>query len=153
MRLTGRLLFLAYILVLIYFLFFAEWYHHAPGIREGMRYNLEPFAEIRRFWMHRDSLGFRAVFLNLAGNVIGFIPIGFITPVMDRKLSNFFVTILAGMLLSILVELVQLLLHIGICDIDDVILNTAGTVIGYLFFKIGRIGYRRNRSHGKGQKI
>ena len=151
-RLTGRLLFFAYILILIYFLFFAEWYNHAPGIREEVRLNLRPFAEIGRFWHHRDSLGFRAVFLNLAGNVIGFIPVGFILPVIDRKFSGFFGTLLTGIALSVIVEILQLLTHVGICDIDDVILNAAGTIIGYVLFRILR-RYERKRFHAKKQKI
>ena len=49
------------------------------------RYNLVPFQEIRRFWIYREKVGFLAAFLNLAGNVIGFLPFGFIVPVMHKK--------------------------------------------------------------------
>ena len=147
-RLTGRLLFAAYILILIYFLFFAEWYQHGPGIRDIRRYNFVPFAEIIRFIGHRESLGFDAVFLNLAGNIIGFIPIGFILPVMDRRFTGFFSTVAAGLLLSVIVEGLQFLLRLGICDVDDLILNTCGTVIGYIFFLIMR-KIRRHRLYAK----
>lgn len=147
-RLTGRLLFAAYIMILIYFLFFAEWYSHGPGIRDIRRYNFTPFAEIRRFFEYRDSLGFDAVFLNLAGNIIGFVPVGFFFPVMDRKFTGFFPTLAAGMFLSTAVEGVQLLTRLGICDVDDLILNTCGTVIGYLCFLLMR-KLRRVRLYGK----
>ena len=147
-RLTGRLLFAAYILILIYFLFFAEWYSHGLGIRDVRRYNFIPFAEIRRFWEHRDSLGFPAVFLNLAGNIIGFVPIGFFFPVIDRKFTGFFATAAAGIALSALVEGIQLLLRLGICDVDDLILNTCGTVIGYLCFLLMR-KLRRYKLYGR----
>ena len=148
LRLTGRLLFLAYILVLVYFLFFAEWYQHGPGIREIRRYNLIPFEEISRFLEHRESLGFGAVFMNLAGNIIGFVPVGFIFPVIDRKFTGFFATLAQGVGLSALVEILQLLTRLGICDVDDIILNTVGTAIGYVLFLIMR-RVRRNLIRAK----
>ena len=40
-------------------------------------YNLVLFKEIRRFWEYRDQVGFFAMFTNLFGNVIIFIPFGF----------------------------------------------------------------------------
>ena len=52
-------------------------------------YNLVPFQEIRRFWIYREKVGFLAAFLNLAGNVIGFLPFGFIVPVMHKKIGEF----------------------------------------------------------------
>ncbi len=141
-------MFAAYILLLIYFLFFAEWYHHGVGIRDARRYNFIPFAEIRRFIAARDSLGFDAVFLNLAGNIIGFVPIGFILPVIDRKFTGFFSTVASGVVLSAAVEGIQFLFKLGICDVDDLILNTCGTVIGYIFFIIMRKA-RRDRIYAK----
>ena len=152
MRLTGRLLFLAYILILIYLLFFAEWYQHGPGIREIRRYNFTPFAEISRFITHTDSLGMAAVLANLAGNMIGFVPVGFILPVMDRSFAGVIPSVLTGCFLSILVELTQFFTRLGICDVDDVILNTFGTLLGYFLFLCMR-RVRRHRIYAKRSKI
>lgn len=155
-RLTGRILFFAYILVLVYFLFFAEWYQHGFGVRDTYRYNYIPFREIRRFWEYREELGLPAVLLNLFGNVIGFLPVGFFLPVVSRKLMRCGRTVLNGFLLSVLVETVQLVTRLGICDIDDVILNTLGTLIGYILFYCMRFTrnqliirkYRKRREKG-----
>ncbi len=54
-------------------------------VERGYRYNLMPFVEIRRFWKYRDQLGNFAVFSNIFGNVIGFLPWGFILPIIFRS--------------------------------------------------------------------
>lgn len=84
-RVVGRILFLVYLLALVYFLFFAEEYGRRNFFELDYRYNLVPFQEIRRFWIYREKVGFLAAFLNLAGNVIGFLPFGFIVPVMHKN--------------------------------------------------------------------
>lgn len=84
-RVVGRILFLVYLLALVYFLLFAEEYGRRNFFELDYRYNLVPFQEIRRFWIYREKVGFLAAFLNLAGNVIGFLPFGFIVPVMHKK--------------------------------------------------------------------
>ena len=86
-RVVGRILFLVYLLALVYFLLFAEEYGRRNFFELDYRYNLVPFQEIRRFWIYREKVGFLAAFLNLAGNVIGFLPFGFIVPGMHKKME------------------------------------------------------------------
>lgn len=128
----GGVLFILYMAALIYFLFFADDYGRNPA--QEMRYNLVPFTEIRRFLMHRDVLGTRAVLLNLGGNILGFVPFGAIVPVMHRKLRSFVKVAALGLFFSAGVEIIQLVTRRGSCDVDDVILNTAGAMIGYGIF-------------------
>ena len=66
------------------------------------------FQEIRRFWIYREKVGFLAAFLNLAGNVIGFLPFGFIVPVMHKKMESFWTVSLLGFMFSLCVETIQL---------------------------------------------
>lgn len=135
-RTWGMIFFLIYIIMLVYFLFFADSYGRAPAIDREYRYNLVPFVEIRRFWTYREQLGFLAVFTNLFGNVIGFIPLGFIPPIISNYMrSGIFITII-GLSLSLCVEVIQLITKVGSCDVDDVILNTLGAVLGYMLFTI-----------------
>ena len=142
-RLSGRIAFVIYILILIYFLFFAEWFGRGTGRYEEFSYNLRPLVEIRRFIKYRQQVGFDYFFLNIAGNVIGFIPIGMILPVMSRRFYSFFRTVLFGFSLSFLVECLQLITRAGTFDVDDIILNTAGTIIGYLIFVAARLIRRK----------
>ena len=62
-RILGLILFVLYLILLIYFLFFAEEMGRNPQMREGYSYNLTLFKEIRRFYEHREILGYRALFL------------------------------------------------------------------------------------------
>ncbi|WP_167957057.1 VanZ family protein [Anaerosporobacter faecicola] len=69
--------------------------------------------------------------LNLLGNIVMFLPIGLMLPMVSRKMQHGIRAIRTGAELSILIEAIQLFLKRG-TDIDDVILNTLGTAIGYL---------------------
>ncbi len=127
------ILFWVYIGVLVYFLFFAEMLGRA-GQPRGYHYNLIPFKEIRRFLVYREQLGTAAVFLNLAGNIMIFMPFGFLLPIMSRKLRGFFRVTFLGFELSMIVEVVQLISKTGSCDVDDLILNTIGAMCGFLIY-------------------
>ena len=74
-RRVGVALFVIYVLLLVYFLFFSEEYGRVAAAEREYQYNLIPFVEIRRFWIYREQLGAFAVFTNLFGNIIGFIPV------------------------------------------------------------------------------
>ena len=147
-RLTGILLFILYVLLLIYFLFFSEEYGRAAEVQQEYRYNLVPFVEIRRFWIYRKQLGTFAVFSNIFGNVIGFLPFGFILPVIFRRMNSGFLICISGFILSLTVEVIQLITKVGCFDVDDLILNTLGAVLGYVLFVICN-HIRRKFHYGK----
>lgn len=141
------LLFILYVLLLVYFLFFSEEYGRVATEERMYRYNLIPFVEIRRFWIYRKQLGVFAVFTNIFGNVIGFIPYGFILPVIAHKCRRGTFIITSGFALSLLVETVQLFARVGCFDVDDLILNTLGAAIGYLLFAV--CNYLRRKRYGE----
>ena len=124
-------MFVLYILFLFYFLIFSDWYGRS-GVYEDYHYNFVPFQEILRYWNYRDQLGILS-FTNLAGNVLVFVPFGFFSAMASRK-RNFLRTSLDGFLLSLVVETFQLLTMVGSFDVDDLILNTFGVMLGFLGF-------------------
>ena len=130
------LLFILYVLLLVYFLFFSEEYGRVTAEERVYRYNLVPFVEIRRFWIYRKQLGMFALITNLFGNVIGFIPYGFILPVIAHKCRNGLFIVASGFSLSLLVETVQLIAKVGCFDVDDIFLNTIGGMLGYLVYAL-----------------
>jgi glycopeptide antibiotics resistance protein len=135
LRILGKVLFVCYVLFIIYFLLFSEWYGRTGEMSE-YRYNLVLFKEIRRFILYRDILGWRAVFLNIFGNVLAFMPFGFFLPVIWVRTRHWYITVLLSFAMSLLVETMQLVGKVGSFDVDDLILNTLGGVIGYLLFWI-----------------
>lgn len=135
-RIIGWILFIIYILLLIYFLFLSEEYGRKDFAQRDYQYNLVLFQEIRRFWVYRERVGYLAAFLNLAGNVIGFLPFGFILPVIGKRMKNGFLVTVCGFCLSLFVESMQLIFKVGSFDVDDLLLNTAGGLAGYIIFVI-----------------
>lgn len=134
-RRSGIVLFLAYLIALVYFLFFAESY--GRGLT-GAAYdcNFLPFQEIRRYLTYWEMLGMRSVALNLLGNIVGFVPFGALVPLLSRSARRAWKTGILCMEVSMLVETAQFLFRVGCCDVDDVILNTAGGLIGYALYRL-----------------
>lgn len=133
----GWLLFIGYLIVLSYFLFFSEYYGRTE-ISSEYRYNLKLFTEIRRFIVYRDTLGMQTVIVNLVGNVVAFMPLGSILPVLNRKNASFFRILVIVMFFSTLIESLQLVYHVGIFDVDDIFLNTCGGGLGYFVYLLGK---------------
>lgn len=71
-------------------------------------------------------------FRNLAGNILLFVPLGVFLPLIFRTSRRKSVLLIA-LLFSVFFEILQILFS-GTPDIDDVLLNTLGAVLGYLFF-------------------
>jgi len=143
-RFACKALLILYLVALAYVCLFSEqWGRQAT---ENYRYNLVPFKEISRFYIYKDVVGFSSFMLNLFGNILVFIPFGLILPVIRVRKKKLFNVILSTFLLSLLIETIQLFLRVGAFDVDDLILNTMGGVIGYILFLI--INFVR-RGYGK----
>ena len=129
------LLFGLYLVSMIYFLFFAESMGRT-SMGQEYHYNLQPFKEIQRYLTYYDVIGPYTVFLNLAGNILAFVPFGLFFPLLSRRSRSLWKATLISFEVSLLVELIQLVTRVGSCDVDDMILNTLGGMIGYVCFRI-----------------
>ncbi len=108
--------------------------YHSYTIAEGKRKaNFKPFATIKLFYESR-RLNMEYKVNNLLGNILLFIPLGFLLPLLVKRFRNFFLILFTGFLLSLFYECTQLLTGIGVFDVDDMILNTFGTLIGVIVF-------------------
>ena len=128
-------LFIVYLMCMVYFLFFSE--QLGRGNSREYRYNLTVFAEIKRYITYWKKIGDFNVLLNLFGNVVCFMPFGFVLPILSNSQRSVLKVTFLTMLCSIAVEVIQLVTMTGSCDVDDVILNTAGGFLGYIMFAIG----------------
>ena len=145
----GWILFLAYLGFLIYFLFFAESFGR-DSMQRDYAYNLELFKEIKRFYYYRHQVGMKAFLLNVAGNVVGFMPCGFFLPIVSRRGRRWYNMILICFGLSLCVEVTQLISRVGSFDVDDMLLNTVGGILGYLFYQmVQRIRIRRRKKRAE----
>lgn len=99
--------------------------------------NLRPFQTIRLFWEAIDShdLRLRYILLNLAGNLAAFAPLGYFLPNIFDRLRKFFPFLLAVTLIISALEFLQLVFRAGVCDVDDLILNSIGAAISFAICK------------------
>lgn len=145
----GWLLFVLYLAAVTWLMFFSDIKGRGIMAKEDYTYSLAPFQEIRRYVLHADQIGLRGVLLNLVGNVLGFLPCGFFLPVISKRCRlHWYNTLICAYLFSYLIEMAQLLLRAGSCDVDDIILNTCGGLFGYLLFHLVqhcRIAHRKRR--------
>lgn len=145
-RETGRiiaiLLLLAYFLLLAYLLFFSSAYGRT--IEMEYRYNLKPFFEIRRALEHIDAVGVRYVLVNIVGNIVAFMPFGFLLPLASERRIRFERALLYSFLLTLCAESIQLVSRTGAFDVDDLFLNTIGGILGYGCYML-LLGRRRKK--------
>lgn len=143
-RIVSWGVFIVYLIALVYFLFFSEQMGRVPS--DEYKYSLIPLREIRRYLVYWREIGIRNVMLNLLGNVVCFVPFGFVLPIISRNQRKGSRILLLSFLCSLLVELIQLVSKVGSCDVDDLILNTLGGMLGYfVFFASHRFVQRQNR--------
>lgn len=96
--------------------------------------NLIPFKEICRYDIHS-----KLFIKNIVGNILLFIPLGtFITYKLDIK--HFYIIIITSLYFSVCIEIIQLLIG-RVFDIDDILLNVFGGLIGYNIYIILRNNY------------
>lgn len=65
-------------------------------------------------------------------NIVMFLPMGVLFKIKDTKLKY---TLAAGFIVSLLIESAQFILKRGVFDVDDLILNTLGTLFGFIIAK------------------
>lgn len=96
---------------------------------ESYSNNFIPFKEIMRYSVD-SSLFYR----NVIGNILLFVPFGYLVS-FYLKSPKYYVALILTVITSISTELIQM--NIGRSfDIDDIMLNIIGGLLGYLIFKI-----------------
>ena len=137
-----RIVFLLYVCGMLWLLFGQRMgtQIYTQQLADGI--NLVPLATVNRYLYvlkHSSSdylLGH--ALMNLLGNVVLFVPLGYFLPNLGRSCRGFFKTMLLSFVLISTVELVQYFTHLGSCDIDDLLLNLGGTALGYPIWRLTR---------------
>ena len=102
------------------------------------RINWVPFVYLFDYPVFREAL------INLIGNTAMFIPLGIVWPAVFRELDTHTKAIAAGVGTSLLIEILQLPFYVRCSDIDDLILNSAGYLMGYgIYLLVKAIRQRR----------
>ena len=84
--------------------------------------------------------------INIIGNVTMFIPVGLVWPFCFQQLDTLGKTVLAGVGFPLFIEITQLPFYDRCSDVDDLLLNSTGILIGALmYFGVKLLKNRRNR--------
>jgi glycopeptide antibiotics resistance protein len=102
------------------------------GTHEGPA-NLLPFKTILPYLLGEKGLMIAGI--NLVGNIVLLVPIGFLVPFVYRNMT-WKKSLALAVATGFAIEGMQAVLRVGIFDIDDVILNGLGVMIGYWAFMI-----------------
>ena len=102
--------------------------------RPGTSPNLIPFETIR----HDLRAGGREMWVNLVGNLAAFVPLGLLLPPLGKRRPSALRIALLAIALSAGIESLQYLSGRRAADVDDVVLNTLGALLGYLAWRGSR---------------
>ena len=94
--------------------------------------NFKPFIYLFDYPTMKEAL------LNLIGNAAMFIPLGIVWPAVFKKLNTHGKVIAAGVGASLTIEILQLPFFDRATDIDDLILNSAGFLLGYGIYLLAK---------------
>jgi glycopeptide antibiotics resistance protein len=130
--LTGIYFFLLLVLVILNPMRF----EHPVPIYSRLR--IHPLADTLRDLSYANSVNSFKGWFNFLGNIFGniiiFIPFAFIM-VRVFNIQKFFPVVMLGFAFSVAIEVTQYVTGLGVADVNDVILNTAGAAIGFYLCK------------------
>lgn len=121
------ILFLAYLAVIVYVTILSRESRHDMVIQMKLLNSL--YLALRERSMDELNHWFL--------NILLFMPAGFMLPMIcPEKLSAWKIVLINSLVLSTVAESLQLLLRLGHCDIDDIVANTAGGLIGFFVYRL-----------------
>ena len=142
-KVLWRLLFAVYILFVIKVIIFkypmeqlraiaATWQRSV--ILEGLgTANFTPFKTIKMYIDYAYKLNSVE---NLAGNILVFVPLGFLLPMLSNECRQFYAVMLNAFTFVVGIEVFQLFSAFGAFDVDDILLNCLGAALGYGCYRI-----------------
>lgn len=142
LRIVFFVLFIIYIITIVYFLIFSDMFGRTPNYDRNV--NLVPFTEIKRFVTNWGTAISNESFLfNIVGNVVAFMPFGMLLRWARNKRTGPWTAFAYSFLFTLLIETTQYITMLGVFDVDDIIMNTVGGMLGYLAYRVSIKIYRR----------
>lgn len=137
-RVFITLVFILYIVLLLFAVLFKD-----RSVKDEYQYNLVLFDEIKRYFRYRRQVGNWIFIRNIMGNVLGFIPMGAFWPYVFSNMKSPVLVTLVCFEWSLVIEFIQLVFKIGSFDVDDLLLNTLGGMIGCIGYYVWMSVWRR----------
>ena len=150
------IIFSSYILILLCLAVFRFGFSY-----QERQINIALFVDLIYLWRNAGAGEFLRLFL---GNICWFVPFGFLAPMLlkgesasvslgsascegsggsgkgkrarGNRMPSFVITLVLGLCFSFFIEAMQFIFYKGVAELDDLVLNTLGTAIGYSLFKL-----------------
>ncbi|UOO38240.1 VanZ family protein [Oscillospiraceae bacterium CM] len=100
---------------------------------ENGQVNLIVFKVYFEILMEKNYLFFIYLFV---GNIVSFMPLGFLLPFIAKKDITLPFVVLTGGFVSLVIEVSQYVFGTGESELDDILLNTIGAVLGFLLYRL-----------------
>ena len=127
-----------YIVVLLYFTVTGRYSHEEYG------YEIQFFTSYRWFFEHNGEQVLRQLLINF----VMLMPVGFLLPVVIKAKYKYLITMALSLLLTVFIETMQLITKCGSFEVDDIINNFVGAVIGMLIYMLlNKIIQNRKGNH------
>ncbi|MFD1484712.1 VanZ family protein [Lacticaseibacillus baoqingensis] len=130
------LVFAGYVILLLMLTVFRDVYYPWQLVFHWHRsldvINLTPFVETMKLRLGSSHFDF---WYQSLGNVLWFFPFGWGMSSLTKRVNTWRVLV-RGLALSLVIEALQFLLISGVADIDDVIFNVTGAVVGYWVWRM-----------------
>jgi glycopeptide antibiotics resistance protein len=92
------------------------------------------FIPFKTIWPYLTGFkGWLIAGINLIGNIVLLVPLGFLLPYLIRNMT-WKLAFVCAIVCGSVIEIMQVIMHVGIFDIDDIILNALGSMIGFWLF-------------------
>lgn len=134
LRIFTWITFLVYSLIIIFLMLLGR-NINIPNSHGEKSYNLLPFKTIINYITNFYNINLGLFIINIVGNVAVFIPLGFMLPLLFRRMRKFIGVLAICTLLISISEILQYIFRIGTLDIDDLILNLIGCILGFVFYQ------------------
>lgn len=108
--------------------------------------NFVPFKTIIQYFINPDNLSFDIRVTNTVGILIAFIPFGFLLPILFKKIKTVKTIVGLTLLTSLSIEIFQVTLGGGSFDVDDILLETVGSTVGYIAITLLLKGFHKIKS-------
>ena len=133
-KVISTVLLIAYLLLLAYLTLVSKYYGREL---EHRSINILPLRTIIEFLT--SGYNVKTITTNLVGNIAAFIPMGFLLPIVFSMLNRLRKVIYVSFIAALVIEIMQYILRVGASDVDDVILNVLGAVLGYWIMRCVRL--------------
>lgn len=107
---------------------------HRSFIEKISAINFIPFKTILYYLGGNEPL--TTCVKNILGNIFAFSPLGFLLPILFKKCKKIKHIFFVSFILSLSIEITQVQFYLGSCDIDDIILNVSGAILGFAIYQV-----------------